>query len=802
MGLTTYNGLSILDATPVGDGGQALNNNFTTIADHLVLTTGNPHSVTAAQVGTYTASQIDIALSGKNTKTEYSLLDFGAIAGGGNYSANRIAFQNAISGLDRIGGGTLRVPTGVYHIDCAAGTSYGIRCANINNDIDIRFDPGAKINATGCFHNPCVALYGNPIRAFGSRDWNLGGSLLSLSMTRGSMSGVLVDDLGLAHGDTIFLSTQPYRDGLDGNNGATVWLTGNGDELWTNMPSGGDSRPQYYKGEYNIVDTYDNTNKIIYFQSSIKDDYTTNTTVAKLKTPKINLYNFTLEGDGTNEGLSLGSVRGGGIYGGRITGCRYTSYYLDYIYHYVIDSIITDDFYISGGGAQYGICAAGQESVIRNCRTFSGRHAIALGSNEPGRLWLIENCMVDNHRNTTQASFDTHEANEEITVNNCWIGNGLRLAGRNIYVTNCYINVRNAAFAVGFYPTKTDGHFTVRNSIIRGLYTETKNAVNYYVSCMNVETKNVNIDSCTVENCRNLFYMYNSIVATGCKLINCNINNTNANLYYATPASAPFFWNGRYSSALSYPYVENININGGNYSTNGTFEILYNNSDSYKTEFNIHNAKFEFRNPNALSLTFGSHAIGNVSINDTQFIGPTGLCYQASFDIAGYDLTLNSVKFKNFQENGGLYVNCNTLNMINCQHINSIGYPSLTATKIPNRYIKEVNFCFPGLIATGVNVTNPILMNYSGLVLKANAVASVAPSGGDINFGFCKNGTRIQTTANRLKLANLTTTATTSTFSDNNYTAGDYYTLDVDHVGSGYAGSQINVSLLTQYYIT
>ena len=110
------------------------------------------------------------------------------------------------------------------------------------------------------------------------------------------------------------------------------------------------------------------------------------------------------------------------------------------------------------------------------------------------------------------------------------------------------------------------------------------------------------------------------------------------------------------------------------------------------------------------------------------------------------------------------------------------------------RTFQEV-FSIPGtlVVATGVS---RLLMPRAGTVTNVWASINTAPTGASAIFDVNKNGTTIFTTQSaRPTIAVSTNSDATSTPAVTSFSAGDYFTVDVDQIGSTVAGSNAVIGI-------
>ena len=114
--------------------------------------------------------------------------------------------------------------------------------------------------------------------------------------------------------------------------------------------------------------------------------------------------------------------------------------------------------------------------------------------------------------------------------------------------------------------------------------------------------------------------------------------------------------------------------------------------------------------------------------------------------------------------------------------------------------IKYVYFILPDdAIYTGADKIGRIYVTVTGTIVEVNASVKTAPSGTSIICDINKNGSTIWSTqANRIIIADGSNTGTQTTFDTTTVTSGDYFTIDVDQVGSTTPGAKLTVRLALQ----
>jgi hypothetical protein len=105
-------------------------------------------------------------------------------------------------------------------------------------------------------------------------------------------------------------------------------------------------------------------------------------------------------------------------------------------------------------------------------------------------------------------------------------------------------------------------------------------------------------------------------------------------------------------------------------------------------------------------------------------------------------------------------------------------------------------FGFPGVVAAATGVAR-FVMPSAGTLIGAVCSAATAPTGQALICDVNKNGTTIFTTqANRPQIAaGANASATVATPDVTSFDALDYFTVDVDQVGSGAAGADLILNL-------
>jgi hypothetical protein len=103
----------------------------------------------------------------------------------------------------------------------------------------------------------------------------------------------------------------------------------------------------------------------------------------------------------------------------------------------------------------------------------------------------------------------------------------------------------------------------------------------------------------------------------------------------------------------------------------------------------------------------------------------------------------------------------------------------------------------PHDVEVGTNKSAYLVVPFSGEIVKATAYAKTSPVGAmTLKIDINKNGTTIWGNQdNRLQFASGANTATSSTFTTTSVAENDYFTLDIDSIGSTLPGTDITVML-------
>jgi hypothetical protein len=110
---------------------------------------------------------------------------------------------------------------------------------------------------------------------------------------------------------------------------------------------------------------------------------------------------------------------------------------------------------------------------------------------------------------------------------------------------------------------------------------------------------------------------------------------------------------------------------------------------------------------------------------------------------------------------------------------------------------RVVLFYIAGDLVTGTNLSARVTVPFDGEIEKAVAYIGTAPTGADVIFDIHRNGVSIWNTtqANRITVAATANTATQTKFDTITVNEGDYFTIDVDQIGSTLPGTSATVEL-------
>lgn len=104
-------------------------------------------------------------------------------------------------------------------------------------------------------------------------------------------------------------------------------------------------------------------------------------------------------------------------------------------------------------------------------------------------------------------------------------------------------------------------------------------------------------------------------------------------------------------------------------------------------------------------------------------------------------------------------------------------------------------YTITGTLVVGTGSTR-LYMATAGNVVNVIAGVGTAPTGASVIFDVNKNGTTIFTTqGNRPTIAASAFSDTSSTPDVTSFSAGDYFTIDVDQIGSTIAGSTATITI-------
>lgn len=106
-----------------------------------------------------------------------------------------------------------------------------------------------------------------------------------------------------------------------------------------------------------------------------------------------------------------------------------------------------------------------------------------------------------------------------------------------------------------------------------------------------------------------------------------------------------------------------------------------------------------------------------------------------------------------------------------------------------------------GELETGTNLSVRFDVPFSGTIIKATAYAKTAPVDDDLIIDLNKNGTTLWA-SDKLTISDGDSTGSKTSFDSTTVSVDDYFTLDVDQVGSTTAGEDLTVQLQIQETIT
>lgn len=117
--------------------------------------------------------------------------------------------------------------------------------------------------------------------------------------------------------------------------------------------------------------------------------------------------------------------------------------------------------------------------------------------------------------------------------------------------------------------------------------------------------------------------------------------------------------------------------------------------------------------------------------------------------------------------------------------------------KIDNLRTRTLLWSIPGSVYTGTNVSSRIDVAFAGQITKATAYSKTAPTGASMLIDINKNGTSIWATnqGKRLTVAATANTGNQTNFDTTSFTATDYFTIDIDQIGSTIGGADLTVQL-------
>lgn len=112
---------------------------------------------------------------------------------------------------------------------------------------------------------------------------------------------------------------------------------------------------------------------------------------------------------------------------------------------------------------------------------------------------------------------------------------------------------------------------------------------------------------------------------------------------------------------------------------------------------------------------------------------------------------------------------------------------------------RQTIFTHSGDVETGTGALKiPNLLGLTLFISEVYLMVGTAPTGAAIIVDIHKDGTTIFTNqANRPQIAAAATSGNTTTIDDNEWDDGEYLTMDIDQIGSGTAGANLTVVVVT-----
>ncbi len=121
-----------------------------------------------------------------------------------------------------------------------------------------------------------------------------------------------------------------------------------------------------------------------------------------------------------------------------------------------------------------------------------------------------------------------------------------------------------------------------------------------------------------------------------------------------------------------------------------------------------------------------------------------------------------------------------------------------TVTWIDNYY--TLNISVPGELTTGTNVLGgPLVVPFSCTIVHTRCYINTAPTGANMLIDINRNGTRVfASDSDRLTITAGANSDTSNTFAaaEDDWTAGDRLSIDIDQVGSTIAGSNLGITVV------
>ena len=122
-----------------------------------------------------------------------------------------------------------------------------------------------------------------------------------------------------------------------------------------------------------------------------------------------------------------------------------------------------------------------------------------------------------------------------------------------------------------------------------------------------------------------------------------------------------------------------------------------------------------------------------------------------------------------------------------------------THSALPQQHV--IVWSYGGGLTTGANMSAEVRAPISGTIVRADGSVKTVSSGSNIICDINLAGTSIWSTSqgNRLTISALLTTGSVQYFDTSTFGTGQYFTLDIDQVGSSVAGGNLTTALHITY---